>query len=162
MLVRAKRVVCSCAAALLASAAHAAGNGITFQGEGFIEGVNEACTQNGITTGDFYRVVYRYKNAASDQNDAASFITTIAVFRIYSAATSGSLNGQTATLNTIITGYATLGDEIAGSSNLTIASNGGNATPDAINLKMVGTIDNFLNFTGCTVTFHGNLVRRPD
>ena len=149
--------------ALCDPAAHAAGpgSGITFQGEAFIEAVNQTCTQDSLAVGDYYRVVYRYKNTASDRNDAAMFITTSAIFRTVSTGVSGSLNGQTATLDTIISGYAILSDDIAGASSLVIASNGGLATPDAIDLEMVGTVDNFLNFTGCTVTIHANMVRRP-
>ena len=133
----------------------------TFTGDAYIEAANNICTQYDYNVGNFYRVIYHYKNSDSDSNDSAAFMTPRADFRIKSNAASGSLNGQTTTVNALIDSRVDFYNNLSGASNLVIASAGGLPTATAINLKMVGTIDNFYDIQGCTVTIHANMVRRP-
>lgn len=133
----------------------------TFLGDAFIETANSACTQYSYNVGDFYRMTYHYKNADSDSNDSASFTSSRSDFLIRSTAASGSLNGQTTTSNALIDSRVNFYNNLDGASNLAIASVGGLPTATAVNLKMVGTIDNFFDIVGCTVTIHAFMVRRP-
>lgn len=133
---------------------------MTFQGEGFVEAVSATCTStNEAAVGDFYRVIYRY-NQSSTLNDALLFIGSRSTFYVYSQ--SGSLNGPANTTNAYMGSHANFGYNVPGSTNLTIGSVGGLPTAQAINLKVVGTVNDFYATTGCNITFHATLVARPD
>lgn len=80
--------------------------------------------------------------------------------RIISTNASGSLNSNVATSNTIIDTHANVLTQ-ASSVDLSITSVGGNPTPTAVNLKMLGTLNDFFGVLGCSLTIHGLLVVRP-
>ena len=148
-----------------ASAAYASGptGTKTFQGLGFVEAVNSTCATDGFAVGDYYTAVYRYRvDSSATVYDAFDLFPLRAAFHILANNASGSLNGATATTNAIIDSHGGLSTGLAGSTSFSIASAGGLATASAINLKVVGTIDNFFDNPGCTVTFHANMVARPD
>lgn len=152
------------AAALFVSTmpgAFAAGSAgiVTFQGGGFVEGVTQACVDaQTAKVGDDYRVVYQY-GLAAPVNDTLTLTGPRASLHIEAPA--GSLNGPATTSNAAFGSHATFTAAMAGSSNLAIGSVGGLPTLQAVNLKIVGTIDTFFAVTGCNVVFHATLTRRP-
>ena len=151
--------------ALSASSAYASGptGTVTFQGLGFVEAVNSTCSSIGFAVGDYYTTVYRYRvDSSATVYDAFDLFTQRAAFHILANNSAGSLNGAPATTNAVIDSHGGLSTGLVGSTSLSIASAGGQPTATAINLKLVGTIDNFFNNPGCTVTMHSNLVARPD
>lgn len=151
--------------ALSASSAFASGptGTKTFQGLGFIESVNSTCASLGFAVGDYYTAVYRYKiDSSATVNDAFTVFTLRAAFHILANNASGSLLGATATTNAALDSHGGLSTGLAGSTSLSIGSAGGQPTATAINLKVVGTIDNFFDNPGCSITIHANMVARPD
>ena len=151
--------------AMFGSSAYASGptGTVTFQGTSFIEAVNSTCAAVGYAVGDYYSVVYRYRiDSSATVYDAFDLFTARAAFHILANNATGSLNGATATTNALIDSHGGLTTGLAGSTSLSIASAGGKPTASAVNLRLVGTIDNFFDNTGCTVTVHANMVARPD
>lgn len=150
---------------MFASGANASGptGTVTFQGLGFIEDVNSTCTSDGFAKGNYYTTVYRYRiDSSASVVDAFNVFTERAAFHILANNSTGSLNGATATTNAEIDPYGGLTTNLVGSTSLSIGSAGGLPTASAINLKVVGTIDNFFNNPGCSVVFHSALVARPN
>ena len=135
---------------------------VTFSGAGFIYAVNSTCTSLGYSVGDFYTTTYRYKSDPSGPIDVLAIFSLRSAFHIAANNSTGSLLGSTATTNTYIGTRGGLATGLTGSTNLAIGSAGGNPTATAVNLKVVGTIDNFQDNPGCTITFHADLAARPN
>lgn len=159
--------VASAAALLLLSATSAFASGPTgtktFFGVGFIEAVNSTCVSDGFAVGGYYTTVYRYKiDSTATVGDALNLFTERAAFHVFPNNSTSSLNGATATTNAELDSHGGLTTGLASTTSLVIGSAGGNPTASAINLKVVGTIDNFFNNPGCSITFHAALVARPD
>ena len=137
------------------------GTTITFQGSTTLESLTDQCSPY-FGVGQEYNIIYRYKFASTDPNDALSIITDRSAFRIISADPSGSLNGNVSTNDTNTDRHAGL-EQYASSSNLSIASAGGtNPISSAVNLKVLGTINDFFSVSGCTATLHSLLVLTPN
>ena len=137
---------------------------VSFQGVTFIEAVNSTCSALNYAVGDYYTTVYRYRADpnATPAYDTLTLYTQRSAFHILANNATGSLNGATATTNAFLDSRGGLTTGLTGSTSFSIASAGGKPTASAINLRLVGTIDNFFNNPGCTVTIHTNMVARPN
>ena len=156
-----KRSLCAVSFLLLAgSTSYASGPAgtVTFSGAGIIYNVNDTCTSLGYTKGEFYTATYRYKNDPSAPIDVLDIFTFRTAFHV----SANNAFGSTATTNAYIDSHGGLTTGLSSSTNLAIGSAGGNPTATAVNLKVVGTINDFQNNPGCTITFHADLVARPD
>jgi hypothetical protein len=139
---------------------------IAFQGVGFVTNnpTSLTCQANNINFGSDYVVVYRFSLNPSADPDALTFNTGRSTIRITSAqGPNFSLNGP-ATVNwDYINRYAFYGQLNSSSTNLTIAS--GLTSPvvsTTVNVRIVGTINDFFAHPGCTVNFHADLALIPN
>ena len=148
------------AAACLAfgfSTISASADPLFFQGSSTIESVNDGCA-NAVAPGSFATMFFRYSNGTAGTADALSIYTPHSLFRITSKDPSGSLNGQFVTANT--TDNLASRSSATSSVNLSESTVGGNPLSSAINLKVIGTINDYFGIVGCNVQVHGLLVVR--
>jgi hypothetical protein len=124
-----------------------------------------ACQADGISYNNQYRVSYRYTANPSVISDAfALFPGGDNATKFKSTQSGGSLNGPSATEWVYINHYGNSDNSpLASSSNLTISS--GLGQPVGLgtgNIKILGSINNFLAFSDCNVTsVHAALVAIP-
>lgn len=140
--------------------APAMANQRTFSGTAVIENTTTQCSPYFASDGSF-NVTYRYKNVSSDLSDALTFLTDRSVFRVESADLTGSLNGSVQVTQTKIDSRSNLFTAVNDSVNLSISSVGGNPVSSAVNVKIVGTLNDAFVISGCTLTIHALLVLRP-
>ena len=146
---------------------------LDFEGRAFVTDnpTSATCQTNRINFGNSFTIVYRFTLNPALIADALAFITEHSDFHIVSTQSpSFSLNnlivgGPSTTTYNYISSRAGSSGSIASSSNLNInrAFNGGGAPRlGTQNVVVLGTINDFLGVTGCTVTVHGALAARPD
>jgi hypothetical protein len=139
-----------------------------FEGRGFVttSPTSAACQADGIVFGSVFTDVYRFTLNPAIVSDALSFTTgDRATFRISS--TTGpnfSLNGAVNTnWDYINTRAFAAGGPIPSSSDLAVSPFGTTTIlQGALNIKIVGTINDFIAISGCTVSYRAALTRRLD
>ena len=118
------------------------------------------CSTAGYGVGDTGRSIYRNKVSSTEQPSGLEVIYGRSAVIIVATAASGpgaDLNGPTTYSGDNIGGRATSAlNAYNGTSTLAI-------TPDSTNkfLSIAGTIDNFTNVSGCTVTVRGEYAHFP-
>jgi hypothetical protein len=163
------KYVCGAILATLAgiTSAHAQVNVtfLDFEGRAFVETnpTSSACSMEGINFGDVDTIVYRFTLSPSTVSDSLSFTGERSTWRVESTQSpSFSLNGSVPTRWDGIDSRASLVTDIVTTSDLTFATGGGTITAATQNVKVKGTLNDFLGDLGCTVDIKGTLVRRPD
>ena len=155
------------AAAILASLgwaqAQTAGN-IVFQGEDFVTTTSSQCAVEDETVGDFHRVVYRYDppNTSNDP-DSLAFIGTRNANRITPKTGTSLIGRQSDFLIGLNSKASVFGEDptITTSSDLSIVPvSPAKTIATATNILITGTIENFFDITGCTVTIRAVLTLR--
>ncbi len=141
-------------------ASHACAAPRIYEGDLVVEQSNQACINDGFNVGNYNKIIYAYFNNTDGDNDALSIITGRALFRTVSTDASHSLNGPVAGNDTVVNGSAGL-FSYASSSNLAITTVGGNSLATGVNLKIIGSINDFF-VKNCTITFHALLIVRPN
>ena len=143
---------------VLASQAYAAPR--IYEGNFVVEQLNQACINDGFNVGNYEKIVYAYFNNTDGDNDALSVITGRAAFRMVVANPGRTLNAPVATNDTVVGGGAGL-SSYTSSSNLAITTVGGNSLATGVNLKIIGSINDFF-VKDCTITIHALLIARPN
>ena len=146
---------------------------LDFEGRVFITDnpTSSTCQAQSINYGDSFTVVYRFTLNPSSVADALSFVTPHSVARIVSTQSpSFSLS------NVIVGGPSTTNWDYINSragvptatfsstSNLQFGRGGGSGpiTSTSGAALVVGSINDFLAISGCTVNIHGAMVLRPN
>lgn len=130
---------------------------LAFEGSAAIEDVSPGC--KGIIGNHGYEsIFYQYSNNTTI-NDAILLLPGRSAFRLESSDPSHALNGAVSTNDVSIGSHTTMTTYVS-SSNLSISTVGGNALSAAVNVKILGTINDFLE-KGCTITIHALLIVRP-
>lgn len=151
------RVFAAACLALGVSSLSASANPLFFQGSVTIESVNDGCA-NAVAAGSYATMFFLYSNNTSGVADAMSIYTPHSLFRFSSRDASGSLNGQYATSNT--TDNLASRSSATSSVDLSESTLGGNPLGTAINVKVIGTVNDYFGIVGCDVQVHGLLVVR--
>lgn len=149
----------------LGAPAHAVSTVVpVYQGTAFVKGVTSACTTNGIAIGDFYTMIYRQLVEPSNTSygGGVSFITERSAVS-YVMPASKPLNSGTQTQSSL-TAYGESGE--AGPYNYSAGfslkiSSPGTVKKPAADVIITGTLTNFFNYTGCTITIGAALELRP-
>lgn len=142
------------------AAAPASATPAVWQGDMFVRPVTSACV--GVVTADsFYTTVYRPDIApppAGQAKEALSIYTTRGALLL--EAPGATLRGSVVANSTAITRYATLdGGTATTPVKLTVAPTP--ITAKTAVIRIIGTIGNFFNVTGCTVSVSAVLARQP-
>jgi hypothetical protein len=120
-----------------------------------------ACAPVGFSPGDLAHSIYRAHLAATDPPSALSVVATRGANIIFQSGTDTKLNGAGTFNATYIGGRATAPKSLkpyTGSFNLHVTP----ASPTAATnqVTVTGTIGNFFDVTGCTVTIEGSYFKR--
>ncbi len=157
---------CSCGGIASANAATLNKDYYDFEGRAFIETnlVSAACAAEGLAFDDDYTVVYRFGTGTNVVSDALAFVSEHGDYRVDATNTPSSLNGNNVPVEwDTIDSRAFLSTGNASTSSLTITPASGMKIVDATNyVEIVGTLNDFVNIAGCTVSIRAGLVRRPN
>ena len=151
----------SLAAWLLVAGHAASASSVTqvWQGEAFVLSFTGACAPTNVATpGDYYRLIYRPKLAATDAAEGLSFVGARATYLAISAAGSAMFQGSGTYRGTFISSRAATGTT-TGASNLSISPLPILTSTSTVSIS--GTLTNFFAVTGCDVTFRAALTPRP-
>jgi hypothetical protein len=151
-------------ASLASAQAQTPGN-IIFQGEFFVTAISTPMQCASYwAVGDFDRVVYRYKPPNTNNDpDSLAFIETRNANRIESTTASGSLNGLASVRLDGINSKASLFSDVLTTSDLTIVPvSPAKTIGSATNILITGTVKDFGDVTGCTVSIRAVLTLRVD
>lgn len=151
------RLFAAACLALGVSSLSASADPLFFQGSVTIESVNDGCT-GAVGPGSYATMFFRYSNNTDGVADALSIYTPHSLFRVSSKDASGSLNGQYVTANT--TDNLASRSSATSSVNLSESTVGGNPLSSAVNVKVIGTMNDYFGIVGCNVQVHGLLVVR--
>ena len=135
-----------------------------YQGTAFVTGVTSACTANGVAIGDYDTMEYRQlaESGNASYGGGVSFVSGRSTVSYVMPATmplnSGTQNQPSLTV------YGQSGEagpyNYPAGFNLTISSPGTSTSPAAY-VTITGTVTNFFNYTGCTITIGAALELRP-
>jgi hypothetical protein len=138
-------------------------NAPVYQGTAFVNGVTSACATNGIAVGDYYTIIYRQLAESGSAygggvqfDDGRSAVSY--VMPANEALNSGTQNQPSVTAY-VQSSEADPTSYTAGF-DLKISSPG-TAKKPAADVTITGTVANFFNDTGCTVTIGAALELRP-
>jgi hypothetical protein len=138
---------------------------VSFEGAGSIvdNPPSSTCQTAGYSFGDTLLVTYRFSLNPSTP-DSIAFIRQTRISRLTSTQSPNfSLNGPSTADWQEINSRPSFVTLTGSSSNLTIQSGLNQPVSTATgNIKMLGTINDFEENAGCTVTFHAALVARPN
>jgi hypothetical protein len=146
---------------------------LDFEGRVFIQDnpTSATCQASNIVYGSSYTVVYRFTLNPSVVADALAFVSEHSDARVVSTQSpsfslSNAIVGGPSTTNWdyINSRAGAPTGPFPSSSNLTFGRGGGSGpiVPTSGAAIVVGTINDFLAISGCTVTLHGAMVVRPN
>jgi hypothetical protein len=136
-----------------------------YQGTAFVTAVTSVCTTNKIAVGDYYTMIFRQQPRPGNtvygggiqfnsERSAVSYVMPA------STALNGGVQNQPS-----VSGYGASSEagpfSFTGGFDLTISPATLNPTTPAAAITITGTVANFFDYTGCTITIRAALPLRP-